>query len=249
MTPPDTETLESAALVFNRLVESQADSDHVSIIESALERLYDGYSITPDALPNRSVTENDVARTAAFIDEVAPSRDERGQYKANNDGDRHPDRAFSHIDDFVDTEARYVNGCLPSYREWSVDYVRDGTTIESRTYDHDDEIPSDPTINGVRHECERTERGDGHVTVYVSEHPVRDDVDVVINTEGDDYINLEGHNGPNVTDEEEPISILGSEFDWGMLGPTEAVLNEDPSDVIAFMDQQGWTYRRPSDSS
>jgi len=243
MDEPSSDTVRSVARVFNRILEEEEDSDHVSTVENALDRLWDISESVEDVDPSNT-DEDDVEATFEFIEEFAPTRNEMTSYRANNNGDSHPDATFNYITDFVDRAERYVNGCLPSFRDWEVEYIRDGEVVEKRTYDHDDEIPTEPIINGVRHECERTKRGDSEVTVYVSEHPVRDDVDIVINSTGDDFINLESHNGPNISNPEEPIEVLSEEFNWGMLGDTEIILKEDPNDVLTFIEDNGWTFER-----
>lgn len=243
MKDPDSDTVESVARVFSRILEEEVDSDHIRTVEDALDRLWVLHGEVEDVDPSK-VDSDDVEATFEFFEDFSPSRSEMNSYKANNDGNRHPNRVFNYMTDFVDTAERYVNGCLPSARDWEVEYVRDGKVIEERVYDHDDEIPTEPVIDGVRHECDQTERGDGEVTVFVSEHPVRNDVDLVINAEGDDFINIESHEGPNISNPEEPIEILSREFNWGMLGDEKIIVRDDPSNVVEFIKKRGWSFER-----
>lgn len=236
------ETVESVARVFNTIKENEGDSDHISIINAALERLWVVYDKPSINVNTNNVTKEDVKSTVDFLNEYAPSQNEMYKYRANNDGERHPNQAFNRMIDTVDLSSRYANRCLPSYRDWNVEYINNGEIIEKRVYDYDDEIPTKPTIDGVRYKCDSTKRGDGDVTVYVSKHPIREDIDIVINAEGDDFINLESHDGPNVKNDKEPIKTLGSEFNWGMLGETKIIINDKPENVIEFIDAQGWEY-------
>lgn len=244
MAKVDYDTALSVARTFHTIKEDQSDHDHVGTIEDALETLWDLHGRKPISdIDTDKLDDDDVETTFEFLEDYAPTRNQMNKYRSNND-ERHPERSLNYVADFVDTEERYVNGCLPSVRDWDVEYVRDGDVIEERTYKHDDEIPTDPVINGVRHECDRTKRGDGEVKVYVSKDPIRNDVDIVINAEGSDFINLEAHNGPNVPNNTKPIEELGEEFNWGMLGETEIIIREDPQDVIDYISSKGWEYDR-----
>ncbi len=241
MTEVSKKTVESVVRVFNTIKENEGDSDHISMIDSALDCLWELYGEKVETNTD-NVTEEDVNITVNFLEEYAPSRSEMMSYRANNNGDRHPNRALESMVETVDLSARYANRCLPSYREWNVEYICDGEVIEERTYDYDDEIPTDPVIDGVRYECDSTKRGDGDVVVYVSKNPIREDVDIVINAEGDDFINMESHDGPNVPNDEYPINVLSEKFDWGMLGPTKIIIQDKPDNVIEFMNSKGWEY-------
>lgn len=243
MTELDKDTAESVARVYKTIQDHESDSDHTQTLNNALDRLWEIYGEKLD-VNGDSVTVKDVERTFTFSEEYAPDRSEREKYRENNDG-RHPNTVFSYTLDFVDHNERYTNGCLPSARDWDVTYVRNGDVIEERTYNHDDEIPTDPTINGIRHECERTKRRDGEVTVYVSKDPVRDDVDIIINAVGDDFINVDGHDGPNVKSGSNAIDKLADKFDWGSWGDTNIVLTETPEKVYNYLDDQGWVYEKP----
>jgi hypothetical protein len=238
----DEKTVRSVASVFELIRQEETDSDHISTAEVALERLWVIWGEELDVQPH-TVDSNDVENTVEFLDKFAPTREESMDYKRNNNGNNDPDRMFRYIETFVDTECRYVNGYLPSYRDWDVDYVRDGQVVESRTYEHDDEIPTEPDINGVRHTCDRTERGDGHVRIYVSKEPILQDVDILIRAEGDDFINIEAQDGPNINSRESAITTLSNEFDWGMLGDTEIIVRDNPEEVTDYMNSLGWSYR------
>lgn len=241
MSEIETETAESVARVLSTVLENEGDSDHERTLLDALDRLWELHG-TPMNVDTDNLSEEDVEVTFNFIEDYAPSDDELGRYRRNNDGS-HPDRVFEYAFTFVDTEARYVNGCLPSFRDWTVEYLDSNENVlETRSYDHDDEIPTEPVIDGTRYECAHTIRGnDGDVQVYVSPNPVRTDVDVVVRAMGDDYVNIEAHNGPNVSSNKEPTTTLEQNFDWGMLGETEIIVNGDPDDVMEFMqDEQGW---------
>ncbi len=241
MTEIDKKTITSVVRVLNTLKENEGDSDHISMINSALERLWELYGDEVDVNTD-NLTKEDVKTTVNFLEEHAPSRREMMSYRANNNGDRHPNRTLEYMSETVDLSARYANRCLPSYRNWNVEYICDGEVIEERTYDYDDEIPTEPVIDDVRYECDSTKRGNGEVVVYVSKHPIREDVDIVINAEGDDFINIESHNGPNVPNDTYPIDILSDEFDWGMLGPTKIIINDKPDNIIKFIESKNWKY-------
>lgn len=152
-----------------------------------------------------NVCEEDVKITFEFLEENAPSREEQMNYRANNYREGHPDSILSYIFEFVDLGSRYINRCLPSFRDWGVTYICNGEVIEERVYDYDDEIPTSPIIDGVRYECKRTNRGDGDVEVFISKDPIRKDVDIVINAKGNDFINLETHDGQTSKTEMFPL--------------------------------------------
>lgn len=236
----NTETVKSVARVITKIKENEGDSDHISILNSTLDRLWDLYG-EEVSTETDDVKSKDVEVTINFLNEYAPSRNERGKYLANNQ-ERHPDRVFAHAIDFVDNESRYLNGCLPSFRDWGVEYIHNGEVIETRKYEYDDEIPLEPVIDDVRYECESTDRSSNIVKVYVSKNPLREDVDIVIHAEGDDFINMEAHDGPNVKNEKAPISMLSNEFNWGMLGEKKIIINENPEDVVEFIESKGWEY-------
>lgn len=211
---------ESVGKVLHRIKEKESDSDHVHIISSALDRLWEMHGTRID-VNTEDLNSEDVKKAFNFMKESS-------------------DRDFEHALEFVDLEERYSNGCLPSFRDWHVEYVNNGEVIEERTYDHDDEIPIEPEIDGIRYECDRTKRGSGEVVVYVSENPVRDDVDLVIKAEGDDFINIESH-----CSNKDPIEILSQEFKWGMLGDDKIIVkNDDPSNVVEFIEEKGWEFDR-----
>lgn len=224
MSSIDSDLAESVGRVLHRVREEEADSDHLRTIDAALDRLWDMHG-TPLTVNTDELDSTDVEKTFNFIDNSS-------------------EKDFEYVFGFIDREERYVNGCLPSFRDWHVEYVHEGTVIEERVYNHDDEIPTQPEINGMRYECDRTNRGDGEVVVYVSEHPVRKDVDLVINAEGDDFINLESHDGPNISNPEEPIEILSQEFDWGMLGDEKIIVKDEPANVVEFIEDKGWEFDR-----
>lgn len=224
MNSVDSDTAASVAKVLQRVRQKEADSDHLRTLDSALDRLWELHG-TPMSVDEDDVDSDDVETAFNFL----------------NDND---ESTLEYAFGFVDREARYVNGCLPSFRDWHVEYVHEGDVIEERVYDHDDEIPTQPEIDGLRYECDWTERGSGEVIVHVTEHPVRNDVDLVINAEGDDFINLESHNGPNISNPEEPIKILSEEFDWGMLGDEKIIVKDNPSNVVDFIEEKGWEFDR-----
>jgi len=238
----DKDTVISMARVFNTIKNNEADSDHVDIVNSALDKIWEGYEGDIINVNADNVCEKDVKITFEFLEKNSPSREEQMNYRANNDGERHPDRILSHIFEFVDLGSRYVNGCLPSFRDWEVTYICNGEVIEERVYDYDDEIPTSPIIDGVRYECKRTNRGNGDVEVFISKNPIREDVDIVINAKGNDFINLETHDGPNIQDRNVPINVLSDKFNWGMLGDTEIIINGNPDEVINFIESKGWEY-------
>ena len=170
MTKPDKSTVKSVARVFNKIKNNEHDSDHVSMMNSAINRLwvlYDNDMIDVD--PN-DVDKQDVQKTVDFLDKYAPSRKEMYSYKANNNGERHPNRMLNHMFEFVDLESRYFNGCLPSYRNWTVEYIYEGEVIDKRSYDYDDEIPRNPTINDIRYEHKSHNYKDSDVTITVSKN-------------------------------------------------------------------------------
>lgn len=220
----DPDIVKSTAKVLQYVRDIESDSDHLQGLNHALDQLWDLHGSQLDVDTGKPNSE-DVKRAFNLIEDNRDS-------KLGN--------AFR----FVDRESRYVNGCLPSFRDWHVEYVHEGDVIEERVYDHEDEIPTQPEIDGLRYECDWTERGSGEVVVHVTEHPVRNDVDLVINAEGDDFINLESHNGPNISNPEEPIEILSQEFDWGMLGDEKIIVKDDPSDVVEFIEHKGWEFDR-----
>jgi hypothetical protein len=238
----DSSTVESVARVFTKIKQEEVDSDHIRTVTDALDTLWDMNNGNVIDVSSNNVTKEDVETTFEFLDQFAPSKDEIRNYREKHNRNRHPKCDLNYMIEFVDNAERYINGCLPSVRDWNVEYILDGNVIEERVYDYDDEIPTEPVINGTRYSCDRTDRGDGEVTVYVSKNPIRDDVDIVINAEGDDFINLEVQDGPNIDDSEVAIDEISEEFNWGMLGKTDIVITDSPNDVITYIDNKGWEY-------
>jgi len=160
----DRESVAAIGRVVRELSESESDSDHVSTIIGGWSRLVElsGHVVWPEAPPS----EHDVQIALDLLDELDPSETEQDQYR-DDTGRRHPDRYFGWLREFVDTDARYVNGSLPEPRTWTVVYRHDGDMLETRTYQHDDEIPLSPEIDDSEYESTRVSREEGRVVVRV----------------------------------------------------------------------------------
>lgn len=160
----DLTTPEPAAIlgVLDELHNIERDLDHQATIESArtaVDELVDG-----DITPRGEISEETVRTAAEALERLAPSQEELREY----DG-LHPDRIYSHALEFLDHHARYVNGELPSYREWTAEYYLDGEHIHTAHFDHDDEVETDPVIDGTSYKRSTVVRGDGMVKVELEE--------------------------------------------------------------------------------
>lgn len=207
------EDLAQTLAVIDHCYEQEADSDHERILMAAREEVLDHL--------DRDVGPEMVETAYETLDALGPdSQDARL---------------------FVDTESRYVNGCLPSFREWTAKYEVDGDVIEEREYTHDDEIEINPEIDGTRYESRRVERGDGEAVIHLEPDPVRDDVHVTINaSDGKSFVNLDAHPGPDDTDPGKIIESLCNEFDWGMRDTDAAIIRDNPDVVFQFIEDNGW---------
>lgn len=237
----DREAVESTMAAIDACYEAESDSDHESALMEARGRLADLYDGWFGPIPEPD--EEDVRRALDLLEELNPSEEERDEYLEEN-GERHPDRCFGWAFDFVDNAARYVNGVLPDPRDWNVRYEQDGEIIEERVYDHDDEIPINPVIDGTRYESVRTKRGNGEVVVQVEEDPLREDIHIVVNATGDrkDFVNLSAHPGPDGSDPQSIVNELCDQFEWGMKGETDAILREKPEVVYDYLTESGYEY-------
>jgi len=162
----DRESVAAIGRVVRALSESESDSDHLSTIIGGWSRLVElsSHVVWPEDPPS----EDDVQTALDVLEDLDPSETEQDQYR-DDTGRRHPDRYFGWLREFVDTDARYVNGSLPEPRTWTAVYEKDGDTLETRTYQHDDEIPLSVEIDGSEYESTRVSRREGRVVVVVEE--------------------------------------------------------------------------------
>lgn len=242
---PDEAEITAAISVLNHIKQHEDDIDHIQTLTDAIDTVWglwnaDNSRITPT--PD-SVTSNDVQTAYEFLTEISPSHNESSQHHRET-GERHPHETLRFAaEDFIDTEARYTNGCLPSFRTWDVTYHHDDNVIANRTYEHDDAIESDPVIDGVRYATkQRTYNDTGAVDVYLEEDRLRTDIAVLVTAAREHRVKIQGHNGPNVQDETHAVTVLTSKFEWGMNSDTEAIIKTDLESLLEFITHKGWEY-------
>lgn len=156
--------------VLRTLSEHETDGSHVDTLVGAWERMIELYGdvVWPD---DADPTMGDVQTAFDVLSANSPTESEKGWYKEQHDR-RHPDRVFGWALEFVDNEAKYVNGVLPEPRTHRVVYKDKGTReeLDTREYDHADEIPTRPTIDGTEYTFgRRTTTDDGDTLIYVTE--------------------------------------------------------------------------------
>jgi hypothetical protein len=120
--------------------------------------------------------------------------------------------------------------------------------LAERTYDYEDAIALRPVIDDVRYTATATKRdADGTVRVSLMERPFRTDIDVYIHDHTAQTVTIEGHDGPNVPTETDPISTLDTAFDTEGGNDTELVVDEPLETVLEFIDERGWEYDAEAD--
>lgn len=241
---PDADTLARTLSVIHR-IKNKTNQPNRDILSSAIDILWeawDGEKARIQVTP-ADITSEDVQEAYEFLFENAPTINTATKYWERT-GDKHPREPLRFTaEEFIDTEAKYTNGCLPSFRTWNAVYQHDGEVIAERTYNHYDDIEEEPVIDGIRYESTREETHDtGGVTVHLEENRLRTDIDVFIAAATGDRVKIEGHNGPNVTDETHPVTVLTKEFEWGLNNSTEAILKIDLETLLSFITEQDWEY-------
>lgn len=162
--------IKSTLSVLDEVLEHESDGDHRSTLVQAKTHLVELWGKELQSGSGR-VDETDVQHALDVLGRLDVSDEERENYRDEHDGERHPNRIFGYALEFVDNSAKYVNGPLPEPRTWRVEYKtsRVEPPLETREHDYNDEIETEPIIDGIEYSFVRryTNSDEAVVTIYV----------------------------------------------------------------------------------
>lgn len=148
--------------VANKILEKEADSDHVSAIESGVEAL--------ESAVDGEVPEVDEEPSESDVDTALEVLEREGEEYGGLDDEYDERNEIRGLHEFVERESMHVNGSLESSRKWEAVYLKPGSMMRDydeedvlvrEEHDHWDEIDIRPEIDGHQYGHARNRREDG----------------------------------------------------------------------------------------